>query len=244
MIDGISISLNRLIPVILAVGNHDVGLNSLSGTNISLTTSSTPLFFQYFPQHFAQDYNGKALLEIPEIHERRTYFYHKFAGAIFFTLDSGYMNTFKGYQSRWLNKSLSLNNDLIKFVQYHNPSFPACNLDSIYDKTPNVHALLFWSNLFDKYNVTTVFENHSHLLKRTKKLKGNLENVNGTVYLGDGAWGDVHEKCGVNNDEEFFENIEKNQHVWVSRLGSERVNYSAIGVNGKVFDSDSQKIYR
>lgn len=33
------------------------------------------------------------------------------------------------------------------------------------------------------------FENHDHSYKRTKRLKNNVEDVNGTVYLGDGCLG-------------------------------------------------------
>jgi hypothetical protein len=37
----------------------------------------------------------------------------------------------------------------------------------------------------------TVFENHVHSFKRTKPLLGNSPKENGTVYLGDGAYGAV-----------------------------------------------------
>ena len=37
----------------------------------------------------------------------------------------------------------------------------------------------------------TVFENHVHSFKRTKPLKSNQPAENGTVYVGDGAYGAV-----------------------------------------------------
>lgn len=241
MIDTLSISLNRLVPVVLAIGNHDVGLNSLSHTNISLDTKDAPLIFQYFPQHFKRDDQGNVTNQVPEIHERRSFFSHTFAGMIFFTLDSGYINTLRGYQSIWLNQSLNENNKLLKFAHYHAPSFPSCSLENNIDKTANVETLMFWNNLFDKYNFTTVYENHYHLLKRTWRLKGNVENENGTIYLGDGGWGDVNEKCAF-NDEEFYANILRKQHVWVSKVTNTHINFTAIGPNGTIYDQVSEKL--
>ena len=237
MIDTLVVASNRLIPIVLAVGNHDVGLNSLSETNMSLSTSETPLYFQFFPQHFKQDDKGKSLAEVPEISERRTYFNHIFSGVVFYTLDSGFISTFQGYQSRWLNESLSNNSNLLKFVQYHNPSYSGCTLPSNLAKTSNVQSLMFWNNLFDKYNVTTVYEHHNHVLKRTWRIKGYTENSNGTLYLGDGGWGDVNHKCTYDN-EGFYASIQRKQHVWVSQIGEKLINYTAMGVNGTVYDSD------
>lgn len=242
MMDTLSLSLNRLVPVVLAVGNHDVGLNSLSKINISTSNSDAPLYFQYFPQHYQRDHQTGAILsEVPEIEERKTYFAHMFAGTVFYTLDSGYINTFQGYQSKWLNDSLSENNNLIKFVHYHASSFPSCKFENNLEKTVNVQSLMYWNSLFDKYNVTAVYENYFHLLKRTWKLKGNTENINGTIYLGDGGWGDIDEQCTM-NDDKFYVNVSRKQHVWVSKISAKIINFTAIGINGIVHDQHSQKI--
>ena len=243
MTDTISVSLSRLIPVVLAVGNHDVGLNSLSKTNISTSTTDAPLYFQYFPQHYRLNQHGKAIEEIPEINERRTYFYHSFSGLIYFTLDSGYINTFDGYQSRWLNNTFLTYINSTKFAHYHSPSFTGCFQDQNRDKAANVQALLFWNNLFDKYNLTTAYENHNHLLKRTYRIKGNDINSNGTLYLGDGAWGVVNQICQLNEeDDKFFAEISRNQHVWVTKIGANYINYTAIGVKGTIYDQYYQNI--
>ncbi len=36
------------------------------------------------------------------------------------------------------------------------------------------------------------FENHDHGYKRTKRLKGGQEDVNGTLYIGDGCLGKLY----------------------------------------------------
>ena len=42
--------VNRTIPIILSVGNQDVGFNALSNTG--LNTDELPLYFTLFPQHY------------------------------------------------------------------------------------------------------------------------------------------------------------------------------------------------
>jgi len=37
--------------------------------------------------------------------------------------------------------------------------------------------------------MTVASENHSHTFIRSKKLNGLTEDVNGTVYIGEGSWG-------------------------------------------------------
>ena len=52
MIEGISNEVGYVVPLALALGNHDAGLNELSGINITLDTTA---FFKYFPQQFKRD---------------------------------------------------------------------------------------------------------------------------------------------------------------------------------------------
>lgn len=58
------------MPLVLSTGNHDVGLNELSGTNISLDQTA---FFKYFPQHFHRDVNGTITDRVPPVNQRRSY---------------------------------------------------------------------------------------------------------------------------------------------------------------------------
>lgn len=51
MFEDLNKALGTLTPLILGVGNHDVGLNNLSGRSLDID-DLTPLFLQYFPQHY------------------------------------------------------------------------------------------------------------------------------------------------------------------------------------------------
>ena len=46
-----------------------------------------------------------------------------------------------------------------------------------------------WLPLFDDYKINIGFENHDHTYVRTKPMKGDQINANGTMYLGAGCWG-------------------------------------------------------
>ena len=239
MIDDLSTRLNYLTPLILGVGNHDVGLNNLAGVELKID-SNTPLYLQYFPQHFRKDSNGNFTKGIPDINERKTYFYHVLGNILYLSLDSGYIYDFRGEQLTWMNNTMAQFPHLIKFSHYHVPTYSSC-VNKDVDKTHNMEALLYWNPLFDKYKMMTAFENHVHLFKRTLKLKGNLYDPKGTLYLGDGLWGVQSNQC----EEEAFEDrifvkISRETHVWVTNITKNTVEHLAMGLDGKIFDRDSQ----
>jgi len=68
--------IGYMFPVVLGVGNHDVGLNELPGINITVSAAG-PKFHTFFPQHYARDPNTYAIIKsIPDIKDRSTVFYH------------------------------------------------------------------------------------------------------------------------------------------------------------------------
>ena len=239
--EDLSTTLNYLTPLILGVGNHDVGLNNLAEVELKFD-SNTPLYLQFFPQHFRTSVNGTMLPEVPEINERKTYFYHDFGNILYLSLDSGYLFDFKGEQLVWMNQTMTTFNDRIKFAQYHVPTYSSCvNKDA--DKTHNMDTLLYWNPMFDQFRMMTVFENHVHLFKRTLKLKGNLYDEKGTLYLGDGLWGVQANQCDEERMEErIFVKISKDIHVWVTNITKTKVEHMALGLNGSIFDRDWQNV--
>jgi acid phosphatase type 7 len=169
MIEGISNEVGYIIPLVLTVGNHDVGLNELSGINITL--DKTP-FFIYFPQHFHRDASGNITNKVPPINNRSSFNRYIFGNVIYITLDSGYLHGFDGLQKIFIKESFEINKKKVKFVNYHVPIYSICEN---FDKDPRryLYALFHWVPLFDEYKVMTAFENHIHSFKRTKPLKSN-----------------------------------------------------------------------
>lgn len=64
MIEGISNEIGYIVPLALALGNHDAGLNELSGINITLDSTA---FFKYFPQQFNRDKTGAIIDGVPPV---------------------------------------------------------------------------------------------------------------------------------------------------------------------------------
>jgi hypothetical protein len=119
--------------------------------------------------------------------------------------------------------SFERNQHQVKFVNYHVPIYSVCES---FDRNPErfLFALFHWVPNFDKYKVMTAFENHVHSFKRTKPLKGNSPNENGTVYLGDGAYGAlISEMCHPDATIDIFDSYSKMNNFWVSDIYADRV---------------------
>lgn len=110
---------NRLVPMILAVGNHDVGIDSLD--EVKITPSEWgPFWFAYNPQHF-----DTASRTVPPISLRKTYFSHKLGSTTLISLDSGFRETFE-HQAQYLQSTLSNLSGHIPISIYHIALYPAC----------------------------------------------------------------------------------------------------------------------
>ena len=55
MFEAVNNHLDRLVPLTLSVGNHDVGFDSLNTAGIPLNNEDLPLFFLYNPQHLSKN---------------------------------------------------------------------------------------------------------------------------------------------------------------------------------------------
>jgi len=73
-----------------------------------------------------------------------------------------------------------------------------------------------WIARFDKYNFQAIYENHVHAFKRTKSIKYGMEDINGTIYLGDGNWGANFHGCDINNHS-LIEKTGIYNSVWLTK---------------------------
>lgn len=76
---------SRLIPVVLGLGNHDVGHDPMV-INKAKPSRSGPWWFAYNPQHFDSD--GQS---IPPVDKRKGHGYHIVGSTVIFNLDSSYL---------------------------------------------------------------------------------------------------------------------------------------------------------
>jgi len=181
----------RVIPIINTIGNHE-----LYGVR-RLYRAGHP------HQAETEEEARKYLRENNLWEDKATYFFHLFAfpgnppyGVLDFAdymsiiaLDSNHFTTVRGAQAAWLEEILAERSGRKHlFPAYHRPAYPSVR------NIMGGHSIDIreaWVPFFEKHGVRIAFEAHDHAYKRTPPMSGlNVVDENeGIVYVGDGAWG-------------------------------------------------------
>ncbi|MEX2656046.1 MAG: metallophosphoesterase, partial [Balneolales bacterium] len=216
---------NRRIPVLTGIGNHEARggywERSEQATGIPYTqTDSTRLrIAPYYYNLFAfPGQPGYGTLDFGDY-------------LTIMLLDSGHSNPVEGEQTSWLADALEQRADVPHiFPVYHVPAFPSNR--SLED--PRVLAVRKnWVPLFEKNNLTVVFENHDHNYKRTRPIRGNEAHSEGVTYLGDGCWGVM--VTGMREDparDWYLEKTEPVNHFILVTLDGNEVETVAYDISG------------
>lgn len=205
-----------LIPIIAAIGNHDV-----SG-GFGQTPAKAAIFYSLFREEKSTAY---------EVLDFDSYM-------SIVILDSGHTTPISR-QSAWLEGVLSKRTAIPNtFALYHVPAYPAFR--KLSNKT-SAAIRKFWVPLFEKYHLDIAFENHDHLYKRTYPLlKGRL-NPNGVIYMGDGSWG-VEQPRQVRRGLSYLAKASSSRHFIVVTLQEKERYIQAIDSQGNILDEIKQKI--
>jgi len=157
-------SQGYLIPIIPAIGNHEVRGGS------GKTPKEAQFFYALFPMPGLEGYN---VLD-----------FGKYMSLVI--LDSGHTNPISGAQTEWLKNVLKERLSIPhKFAVYHIPAYPGYRN---YNAKASRAIRRNWVPLFEMYGLHVAFENNDHVYKRTHPiLKGRVQTC-GVLYLGDGAW--------------------------------------------------------
>lgn len=199
------------IPVGASIGNHEVQ-GGYQGN-----PDKAPFYFGFFPQ------SGN-----------RSYFRRQFgSNFVMYFLDSGHIAKHGGNQADWLETQLKKDQAIpYRFAIYHVPLYHSYRqFDNEWSQAGRTH----WGPLFDKYGLTTAFENHDHMFKRSKLLRDGRESDKGVLYLGDGAWGKGPRTLDL-TPRPYMVKAGANLHFWLVDTTAERVEYRAIDINGRVLD--------
>ncbi len=210
---------NRLVPMVLAVGNHDVDNRS--------DPPSAPFFSHYFPQG------------------RDSYFSRRVGTNLaLFVLDSGHLVPHGGAQATWLADQLEASRKVpFRFAVYHVPLYPGYRP---FTATRSHLGRHHWGRLFDQFGLTAAFENHDHMLKRSKLLRGGEVAADGTLYLGDGCFGRtsriVKGPRQVDRSRRWYlEKAATGAHFWRVDVAAGEVRYVALDADGKMLDETTTR---
>ncbi len=149
----------RLIPFLLAAGNHDI------------TPEDSDLFFNFFA--------------FPEKRLYRAIDFSSYLSLVL--LDTGHLDPIAGPQTDWLRKTLKEREQIpFRFPVYHVSAYPSYYP---FDAALSEEVRKFWCPLFEESGCRIAFEHHNHTYKKTFPIRAGKLDPTGVVYLGDGCWG-------------------------------------------------------
>lgn len=161
---------DRLIPLVAAIGNHEVT------TGMHGSTDDAPFFYSLFDN------------------TRRDNAYWAFdlgSDISVLLLDSNHTTEVPGQQTEWLEDALRSRADKRHLMAaYHVPAYPSAKpIEGSGRDRIDVRRL--WPPLFDRFGLDVAFEHDDHTYKRTHPLRdgSRVSEDEGVVYVGDGAWG-------------------------------------------------------
>lgn len=218
-------SQGRLIPLIAAIGNHEV--NGSYKTQRKDATSYLSVFDGFYAERTfgvmdIGDYLSLVLL------------------------DTDHIAPIGGEQTEWLAKTLAERQDRPHLiVANHVPAYPSYRSPDggMGRLGTGEEQRKFWCPLFEKFNVDLVLEHHDHTFKRTHPLTDGRYDKNGVLYLGDGSWG----KLRVPKTPEqrpYLAKVSEAYHVTTHRLEGDERFHVALEDTGKVADVTMTKSKR
>jgi hypothetical protein len=149
-------------------------------------------------------------------------------------LDTGHIHAHGGAQREWLAKTLAEGKETpFKMAAYHVPLYPSRR---DFDMRRAVEGRRHWMPLFDLHGLDIAFEHHDHTHKRTKPLRGNAVDPDGTLYVGDGAFGSGPSYVR-DPDAWYLATSSRTLHFWVADVTSEGFDLVAVNESGEVFDA-------
>lgn len=214
---------NRIIPVVVGIGNHEVAGGSYSPERFSGSDEDREKYAPYFYTLFA--FPGQPGYNVLD--------FGKYLSLII--LDTGHSNPVAGEQTRWLESELKKREDVLHVIPvYHVPAYPSVrDFNSSRSKSIRNH----WLPLFEQHDIKLAFENHDHAYKRTFPLRRNEIDDNGIVFLGDGAWGvNVREVHPV-DETWYLKTAYSQRHFILLTLQGQHQYITVVNEDGEVIDS-------
>jgi hypothetical protein len=214
----------RVIPIIVAVGNHEVvdGYYKNHPDYQQEDSSRTKIAPNFYALFAFPGQPGYGVLDIGDY-------------LSLIVLDTDHTNPIDGVQTAWLKEVLQerkARGVAHVFPVYHFPAYPS---HRSFDSDPSARVRTHWVPLFEENGVKFAFENHDHTYKRTHPIRGGAVADDGIVYLGDGAWG-VPTREGDQRDAWYIGKFSSSLNALIVTLHGEHRHVKAIDPDGKVLD--------
>ena len=205
-----------LIPMVPAIGNHDVN------GGYGQSPDQAKFFYALFAFPGMQGYN---VLD-----------FGQYMSVV--VLDSAHTHPIPGGQTLWLYRTLEERAARpYKFALYHVPAYPCVRK---FEEGHSRQVREFWVPIFDYFGLTAAFENHDHAYKRTYPISRGHIDPSGVLYLGDGGWAVKRPRKPNKAGSVWYlaKTVSARNFVLVTLQGSAR-SYTAFDSKGNVIDTYS-----
>lgn len=222
----------RVLPVIVAIGNHEVrGGFVTGGFARELRQKSPGIDDDSFRAELAPYFYS--LFACPGQPGYRVLDFGDYMSLLL--LDSNHTNPIRGPQTEWLEETLRQRTKRPNvFPVYHVPAYPSVRP---FEEAVCQEVRDTWVPLFEKYGVSMAFENHDHAYKRTKPLRNGKVGETGLVFVGDGAWGVETREPHPVASTWFLEKAAKARHCILVTLEQNSRKVEVFDENGEKLDA-------
>ena len=213
------------VPLIVAVGNHEVNVGRAGGASATAPAEErAPFYFSLFAQNQRGGDGGPT-------------FFRRALGSmgVLYVLDSGHVVPHAD-QSAWLADQLERDARLpTRLAAYHVPLYPA---HREFDYGLSASGRGAWEGIFGQGRLTAALEHHDHVLKRSHPILDGRRVApgEGVLYLGDGCMG---RDPRVPMDRWYLAHSTNDPHFWTTELSGDGAVYRAFDQNGQVIDQTS-----
>ena len=218
----------RLIPVIAAIGNHEVFSSRDTTEATTRMMRETGVRLGDAPYYTALHAHAR---------ERQYSVIDVGDYLSLVLLNTGHTAPVQGAQAAWLEDALRQRTTVpYVFPIYHVPGYPSVRA---FEGSTSVLVREHWVPLFERYGVRVAFENHDHAYKRTVPIKGGRRDSTGVVYIGDGAWGAVPRPIGREHPEPawYLETAKSTNHAIFVTLNARAARFETVDTAGVRFDT-------
>jgi len=213
----------RLIPMVVAIGNHEVKGYQYRPTDAP-GREDAPFFYSLFSgksdgANFTVDFGD----------------YLSLVG-----IDSGHTANVAD-QTQWLGRVLGNRLDVPRqFVCYHRPAWGT----GVKGDATDIRRE--WSPLFEQFKVDCVFENDHHTYKRTHPIVGGeRDDSDGVLYMGDGSWGVKTRSIPKDwKKRTYLAEARALRHLIKVTMNDDVFVYEAMTEDGAIFDTTKRPLRR
>ena len=218
----------RLIPVIAAIGNHEVFSSRDTTEATARTMRETGVRLGDAPYYTALHAHARdrqySVIDVGDY-------------LSLVLLNTGHTAPVQGAQTEWLRDALRQRATVpYVFPVYHVPGYPSVRA---FEGSTSVLVREHWAPLFERFGVRVAFENHDHAYKRTVPIRGGRRDSTGVVYIGDGAWGAVPRPIGREHVEPawYLETAKSTNHAIFVTLNARAARFEIVDTAGVRFDT-------